>query len=146
MGMNSIVFSLRANEGVTDSCFSRRMSLYWTQGDLHEGLRCFHSGAFFEAHEHWESVWLTAQEPEKTFLQGLIQVAAAFHHFQRGNYAGTTSLLRSALRRLDAYPEAFAGVAVAPLRATIRLWLGALETPSHSPLPLLPQLQISSTE
>jgi RimJ/RimL family protein N-acetyltransferase/predicted metal-dependent hydrolase len=146
MGMNSIVFSLRANEGVTDSCFSRRMSLYWTQGDLHEGLRCFHSGAFFEAHEHWESVWLTAQEPEKTFLQGLIQVAAAFHHFQRGNYAGTTSLLRSALRRLDAYPEAFAGVVVAPLRATIRLWLGALETPSHSPLPLLPQLQISSTE
>src|SRR5262245_34061438 len=129
-----------------DSCFRHRMSLDWTRGDLHEGLRCFHSGAFFEAHEHWESVWLTAQEPEKTFLQGLIQVAAAFHHFQRGNYAGTISLLQSALRRLDAYPEAFARVAVAPLRATIRLWLSALETPSRSPLPLLPQLEIGSTE
>ena len=58
------------------------MSLDWTQTDLREGLRCFHSGAFFEAHEHWESVWLAAQEPEKTFLQGLIQVAASFHHFQ----------------------------------------------------------------
>ncbi len=90
-------------------------------------------------------MWLAAQEPEKTFLQGLIQVAAAFHHFQRGNYAGTISLLRSALRRLEAYPEAFAGVAVAPLRATVRLWLGALETPSRSPLPPLPQLQIAST-
>ncbi len=89
------------------------MSLDWTQRDLREGLRCFHSGAFFEAHEHWESVWLAAQEPEKTFLQGLIQVAASFHHFQRGNLAGTVSLLRSALCRLDAYPEAFAGVAVA---------------------------------
>ena len=77
----------------------------WTQGGLFEGLRCFHSGAFFEAHEHWESVWLAAQEPEKTFLQGLIQVAAAIHHFQRGNCAGTISLLRSALRRLDRYPE-----------------------------------------
>lgn len=88
------------------------MSLDWTQRDLREGLRCFGSGAFFEAHEHWESVWLAAQE-EKTFLQGLIQVAASFHHFQRGNLAGTVSLLRSALRRLDAYPEAFAGVAVA---------------------------------
>src|SRR6266849_11099605 len=53
------------------------MSLDWTQRDLHEGLRCFNSGAFFEAHEHWESVWLAAQEPEKTFLQGLIQVAAS---------------------------------------------------------------------
>jgi uncharacterized protein len=60
-----------------------------------------HSGAFFQAHEHWESVWLGAQEPEKTFLQGLIQVAASFHHFQRGNCAGTIWLLRSALKRLD---------------------------------------------
>ena len=58
-----------------------RTPLDWTQGDLFEGLRCFHSGAFFEAHEHWESVWLASQEPEKTFLQGLIQVAAAFHRF-----------------------------------------------------------------
>ena len=146
MGMNSIVFSLAANDDETDSCFRCRMSLDWAHGDLCEGLRCFHSGAFFQAHEHWESVWLAAQEPEKTFLQGLIQVAAAFHHFQRGNYAGTISLLRSALRRLGAYPEAFAGVAVAPLRATIRLWLGVLETPSRSPLPPLPQLEIGSTE
>jgi RimJ/RimL family protein N-acetyltransferase len=143
MGTNSIVFSLSAKDGETDSCFSRRMSQYWTKGDLHEGLCCFHSGAFFEAHEHWESVWLAAQEPEKTLLQGLIQVAAAFHHFQRGNHAGTISLLRSALRRLDVYPGAFAGVGVAPLRATIRLWLGALESPSRSPLPPLPQLQIA---
>ena len=121
------------------------MSLDWTQGDLREGLCCFHSGAFFEAHEHWESVWLAAQEPEKTFLQGLIQVAASFHHFQRGNYAGTISLLRSASGRLAVYPEAFAGVAVAPLRVTIRLWLDALETPIHSPLPPFPQLQIART-
>jgi uncharacterized protein len=121
------------------------MPLDWTQRDLCEGLRCFDSGAFFEAHEHWESVWLAAQEPEKTFLQGLIQVAASFHHFQRGNLAGTVSLLHSALRRLDAYPEAFAGVAVAPLRATIRLWLDALGTPTRSLLPPLPQLQIAST-
>lgn len=145
MGMNSIVFSLTGNDGKTDSCFRPRMSLDWTQGDLHEGLRRFRSGAFFEAHEHWESVWLAAQEPEKTFLQGLIQVAASFHHFHRGNYAGTISLLRSALSRLDAYPENFAGVAVAPLRATIRLWVGALEAPSRSPLPPLPQIQVVST-
>lgn len=121
------------------------MSLDWTQGKLQEGLRCFHSGAFFEAHEHWESVWLAAQEPEKTFLQGLIQVAASFHHFQRGNHEGTNSLLRSALRRLDAYPEAFAGVAVTPLRAAIRSWLDALGTPTNSLLPPFPQLQIDST-
>ncbi len=119
------------------------MSLDWNKGELYEGLRCFHSGAFFEAHEHWETVWLAAQEPEKTFLQGLIQVAAGFHHFQRGNRAGTISLLRSALRRLDRYPGSFAGLEVAPLRAAIRLWLEALDTVPPSSPPSLPQLQLT---
>ncbi len=123
-----------------------QIRLDWAQGSLHEGLRCFHSGAFFEAHEHWESVWLTAAEPEKTFLQGIIQVAASFHHFQRGNRAGTISLLRGALRRLDAYPEVFVGVAVKPLRGTIRLWLEALETPASASLPPLPQIQFTGAE
>jgi uncharacterized protein len=119
------------------------MPLDWTHGDLFEGLRCFHSGAFFEAHECWESVWLAAQEPEKTFLQGLIQVAASFHHFQRGNYLGTISLLRSALSRLDAYPEVFAGIVVAPLRVAIRSWLEALETVPQSSPPAVPRLKLT---
>jgi predicted metal-dependent hydrolase len=116
--------------------------LDWTYGELAEGWRCFHSGAFFEAHEHWEFVWLAAPEPEKTFLQGLIQVAASFHHFQRGNCAGTISLLRASLRRLDRYPEVFAGVGVAPLRLAIRSWLEALEAAPQSSPPPFPQLQL----
>jgi predicted metal-dependent hydrolase len=142
-GTQAFHILLRFLPAETDSRFAAPMSLDWTHGELHEGLRCFHSGAFFEAHEHWESVWLAAQEPERTFLQGLIQVAASFHHFQRGNCAGTISLLRSALRRLDGYPETFAGIAVTPLRAAVRLWLEALETvPQPSPPPL-PQLQLA---
>jgi len=78
------------------------------------------SGAFFEAHEHWESVWLAAQEPERTFPAGLIQVAAAFYHLQRGNCAETISLLRSALLRLADYPKVLAGVVVMPPRVAIR--------------------------
>jgi hypothetical protein len=118
------------------------MSFDWSHGELYEGLRCFHAGAFFEAHEHWESVWLAAQEPEKTFLQGLIQVAAALHHYQRGNCLGAVSLLQSALRRLDRYPATYAGIAVAPLRTAIRLWLEALEVAPESSLPVL-QLQLA---
>jgi predicted metal-dependent hydrolase len=119
------------------------MPLDWTQGELHEGLLCFHSGAYFEAHEHWEAVWLKAAEPEKTFLQGLIQVTAAFHHFRRDNRAGTISLLRSALRRLDGYPDVFGGIAVAPLRAAIRRWLEALEADRSASPPPVPQLQLA---
>ena len=50
------------------------MELDWNTGALAEGLRLYEAGEFFTAHESWESVLLTAPEPEKTFLQGIIQV------------------------------------------------------------------------
>jgi predicted metal-dependent hydrolase len=119
------------------------MELDWSQGELHEGLRCYELGAFFEAHEHWELVWLAAREPEKTFLQGLIQVAASFHHYyRRRNSAGT--LLRSGLRRLDEYPEEFAGIAVAQLRQAIREWLDALESVPPSSPPPIPRIELTA--
>jgi predicted metal-dependent hydrolase len=116
--------------------------LDWTRGELAEGLRCYRAGEFFAAHEHWEAVWLKMPEPEKTFLQGLIQVAAAFHHLQRGNQKGTASLLQAALRRLDPRSPSFAGILVSPLCQEIREWLTALEAgEALSQLPF-PKIQL----
>ena len=109
------------------------MTLEWNQGELAEGLRCYRNHEFFEAHEHWEALWLRSAEPEKTFLQALIQTTAAFHHYQRRNLLGTASLLRGALRRLGPYPAEFGGVAVEPLRQSIRAWLPALERSESAP-------------
>jgi predicted metal-dependent hydrolase len=102
------------------------MTLDWSCGELAEGMRCYRSEEFFQAHEHWEYVWLRSPEPEKTFLQALIQVTAAFHHLQRNNPIGTASLLRGARRRLESFPADFAGIAVAPLRNEIDTWLQGL--------------------
>jgi predicted metal-dependent hydrolase len=99
----------------------------WNAGPLADGLRCYRNEKFFLAHEHWEAVWLTLDEPDKTFLQALIQTAAAFHHLGSHNPAGTLSLLRRALRRLEAYPPAYCGVSVEELRKGQRAWIGALE-------------------
>jgi predicted metal-dependent hydrolase len=72
------------------------MKVNRSKGALAEGLRLYNSGELFNAHEQWESVWLTASEPEKTFLQGLIQVTAAFHPLQRDNRLGAALLLQAA--------------------------------------------------
>ena len=109
------------------------LPLDWDQSELAEGLRCYRNGEFFEAHEHWEAVWLRAAEPEKTFLQALIQTTAAFHHFKRGNFTGATSLLRGALRRLEPLPGEFGGVAVESLRHSIGAWLLALGQNENAP-------------
>jgi hypothetical protein len=112
----------------------------WTCGPLAEGLACYRNEEFFLAHEHWEGVWLQTDEPEKTFLQSLIQVAAAFHHLQRGNRIGAISLLKRALRRLDRFSDECCGVAVAPLRESIRAWLQALESDPAQSRPPYPQV------
>lgn len=117
------------------------MPLDWTQHELAEGLRCYRNQEFFAAHEHWEAVWLRSAEPEKTFLQALIQTTAAFHHFQRNNFIGTASLLRGALRRLEPYPAEFGGVAADRLRQSIRIWLEALEQPESKPELPFPQIR-----
>ena len=117
------------------------MSLDWSCGVLAEGLRCYNSGEFFLAHEHWEDVWLKCEEPEKTFLQALIQIAAAFHHFQRKNPRGTASLLRAALRRLDSFPANYGGIAVEALRKSVRAWLKALDREGASPQLPIPQIR-----
>lgn len=103
------------------------VSLDWRSGALAEGLRCYRNAEYFAAHEHWESVWLRLKEPEKSFLQALIQVTAAFHHYKKGNVVGAASLLRRALRRLEACPAEYGGLCTAPLCGEVRAWVRALE-------------------
>jgi hypothetical protein len=110
------------------------MELNWSSGQLAEGLRCYRAEEFFLAHEHWEGVWLNSEEPEKTFLQSLIQIAAALHHLQHGNRQGAESLLRRAQRKIDPIALFCGGIMLGPIRDDIEDWLGALEIPK-GPLP-----------
>lgn len=116
------------------------MILDWNCGGLAEGLACYQRGEYFEAHEHWEAVWLTLEEPEKSFLQALIQVTAAFHHLAGGNRTGAASLLKRARRRLERCPKCFGGIAVAPLLGEISDWLRSIE--NHAALAFPPHPQI----
>lgn len=90
------------------------------------GIRLFNSREFFEAHEAWEMLWLPAPEPDKTFLQGIIQVAAAFFHFFRGNRVGAESLLRRGRDKLAQFPSDYRGLRLDELRGELHRWHAAL--------------------
>jgi uncharacterized protein len=113
----------------------------WKSGALAEGLRCYRSRQFWLAHEHWESVWLRLEEPQKSFLQALIQTTAAFHHLQAGNIRGAVSLLRRALLRLEPYPASFEAIDLAQLRREAGAWLQALESGTGAQPAAYPQLR-----
>jgi predicted metal-dependent hydrolase len=102
------------------------------------GIQLFNNASFFEAHEVLEDVWRVASEPERKFLQALIQLAVAFHHRSQGNLVGARSLLARAARNLEGYPGNFGGIHLTPLMQSIGHWQRALEgSISAPPLPQL---------
>ncbi|MCA9771270.1 MAG: DUF309 domain-containing protein [Myxococcales bacterium] len=68
---------------------------------LAPGVEMFNREDFFACHDFFEELWFSAQDPEKTFLQGLILTAVGFHHLTRGNYEGARRQWAKALGRLD---------------------------------------------
>lgn len=68
---------------------------------LHRGIALFNRDDYFEAHEVLEDVWRAAAPEQKQFLQGLVQIAVALHHYSRANLAGAGSVLRRAIGNLS---------------------------------------------
>lgn len=77
---------------------------------IRRGVDLFNAGAFWEAHEAWEAEWLMAEGNRRLFLQGLIQIAAAYHHVQRGTLPGAIRLFALGLEKLETVDPGYLGV------------------------------------
>lgn len=94
-----------------------------------EGVDRFNARRFWDAHESWETIWLVAESDVEQFLQGLIQLAAAYHHIQRGTLRGAPRLFEAALRRLAGFPLTFSLIDRGPAEEaarTHREWVAGL--------------------
>jgi uncharacterized protein len=117
------------------------------------GVDLFNKRKFWEAHEAWEELWLAAESDVVQFLQGLIQLAAAYHHVQRGTLRGAVRLFDAALGRLAPFPPGFCGVDRPDTEAAARrhrAWAAA-QIENHSAAETLddgayPKLVVASTE
>ena len=103
-----------------------------------EGVRLFNGRKFFEAHEVLEAVWLKAEGHRKTLLDGLIQIAAAFHHHTRGNPAGFHSLLEKGCSKLERFGAEAEGLDLAGFMLELRPWRKHLERSPREVLPAPP--------
>ncbi len=74
--------------------------------NIEKGIKLFNEGNYFEAHETWEDQWRGIEKsPEKNFIQGLIVIAVALHHYKRKNYKGTSKLLGKGIKLLQELKE-----------------------------------------
>ena len=95
---------------------------------LREGIRLFNAGRYFESHEALEDFYLRAEEKDKPFVEGLVQLAAAlrmFHDF--GETKGPARMARQALIRLEAYQPQYLSVRVQNLSEAMERWAGELD-------------------
>jgi uncharacterized protein len=77
-----------------------------------QGIEQFNRGQFYACHDTLEALWIEAAEPEKTFYQGILQIAVALYHLGNRNLRGAMILLGEGSNRLRRYPSIFAGVDV----------------------------------
>lgn len=98
----------------------------WRQNEPYLfGVDLYNYAFWWESHEAWESVWHTTDKdsPYGQYLQGLIQIAAAFIKWRLHEYAGVKKLFEIGFRRLQSVAEqhdSFMGCDVTAHLAKIR--------------------------
>lgn len=98
-----------------------------------EGVELFNGRNFYKAHDPWESLWLERFGEEKDFIQGLILMTVALHHYTRGNLRGARSRYRLACDKLEDYPDRYWGVNLKNFRRRMSGTMHKLLTESEPP-------------
>ncbi|MDF5707978.1 MAG: DUF309 domain-containing protein [Nostoc sp. S4] len=77
-----------------------------------QGIEQFNSGQFYACHDTLEALWIEASEPEKSFYQGILQIAVALYHLENRNWRGAVILLGEGSNRLRRYPSSYSDIDV----------------------------------
>ena len=89
-----------------------------------QGAEQFNQGEFYACHDTFEALWTEAQEPDRTFYQGLLQIAVGLYHLGNHNWQGAATLLGEANGRLRTYDANYGGVDLTPVREQSKtIWL-----------------------
>ncbi|MBO9999769.1 MAG: DUF309 domain-containing protein [Cyanobacteria bacterium SID2] len=87
-----------------------------------QGVRQFNEGQFYACHDTLEAIWLESIDPNKTFFQGILQIAVGYYHLSNHNWRGSVVLLGEGTNRLRRYRPSYGDIDVDAI------FLSALET------------------
>jgi predicted metal-dependent hydrolase len=80
-----------------------------------QGIEQFNQREFYACHDTLETIWLEAVEPNKTFYQGILQIAVGCYHLSHNNWKGAVILLGEGLKKLREYEPNYLGINVTSL-------------------------------
>ena len=101
---------------------------------LRDGIRLFNDQKFFECHEVIEGYYQDSELDTKPFLEGLIQLAAAFRMFiDFGEVKGPVRAIYQALIRLENYQPVYLQIRVKDFSTEVEAWAKAAEAAGAAP-------------
>ncbi len=80
-----------------------------------QGIKEFNQQEFYACHDTLEAIWMDAVEPNKTFYQGILQIAVGCYHLSNNNWKGAVILLGEGLKKLIEYEPDYLGINVTNL-------------------------------
>ncbi|MEE2838929.1 MAG: DUF309 domain-containing protein [Acidobacteriota bacterium] len=96
-------------------------------GQVLDGIELFNREEFYDCHDTIEEIWLQESNDEQPFLQGLIQAAVAFHHYQHGKLGAARSMLSLAIEKLEGFPETHHQVLLKEFLEGLSAWKTGLD-------------------
>ena len=111
---------------------------------LREAIGLFNQGKFFDCHEVLEGFYQETGEENKPFLEGLIQLAAAFRLFcDFGEIRGPVRMIYQALIRFENYRPDFLQIRVRELCQAAEAWAKTAEAAGAKPSAAdIPKIQL----
>ncbi len=117
---------------------------------LCRGVQFFNQEEFYACHDVIEDVWLQESSEIRPFLQGVIQAAVAFYHYQHGKCGAARLMLQWAIQKLQEYPEEYQGLRIVPFVKALKNWKSALDisisgtnrAPIFLPIPKINQVNV----
>ncbi|MGB3612351.1 MAG: DUF309 domain-containing protein [Elainellaceae cyanobacterium] len=80
--------------------------------EFSRGVEQFNRGEFYACHDTLEALWMEAGEPDRTFFQGVLQLAVGLYHLTHHNWQGAVTLLGNGISRLRPYGPNYDGTDV----------------------------------
>mgnify|MGYP006272219719 FL=1 len=94
---------------------------------LGEAIAQFNAAEWYACHDGFEALWHETAGPMRVVLQGILQIAVAQLHRERGNLRGATVLLGEGLGRLRQADPIALGLDIKALRTVAAEHLNHLQ-------------------
>lgn len=67
------------------------------------GVEQFNQKEFYACHDTLEALWMEAEDGDRNFYQGILQISVALYHLGNSNWRGGVILLGEGISRLRNY-------------------------------------------